>query len=748
MRKKIDVSRRDFLKGSLVVGGTGLALGMVGCAPKVAETATPLAPTAGVADSGTSQATATNQVTGECINPRTAAAHLNPQDYNYRSHTTDLATLFSEWKLGQLTLKHRMVKSAAGSDTYSKGISEEMIAYYSSFAKGGIQMVWCENFGSLFTKYPQTPARLDLTKVPLKSLADAIHAEGGYIGYQNDSMNVPFAELVTIEDIKSIQNDMIAGAKLLHDAGFDAFEINSAGNNLGTYFFSRGRNTRSDEYGPQSLENRARFVTEIIQGMKEACGKDFIVQVLINGIEENDQNLGNSSNLITVEENKEFAKILEAAGADSLHVRLGPTGQHVCQFASDLYFTGHGIEGTTGYGTQFDFSRHWGGKLITNHSGVGMMLNVAKEIKEAVSIPVGTVTYMDPAHAPDFFENALKEGMVDFLIMNRPLTVDTEYVNKLKEDRIDEIAPCTRCMHCHMDTNKEGKRYEHCRVNACIQRAYRDTMPEGYDPLPAPIAKNVMVVGGGPAGMEAARIAAQRGHKVTLYEKSSSVGGLLTFASKVKGPHENLEDLRVYLERQLELKGVTVITGKEVDANFITQQAPDVVILATGGLRDSLDFTETEGTKIMDIYNYTNPNIGERVTIVGGNAQAVDVALYLMALGKQITMVSPDPLANLGKGQSMWVKTFVLPMLYSHGTRVWPNAKIVSVGNGEITILGETGINMVVKCDTVIEAMDMLPNTSTLKGISGIEAYAIGDCNDPWNIAEAITAGNLTARKI
>jgi NADPH-dependent 2,4-dienoyl-CoA reductase/sulfur reductase-like enzyme len=338
--------------------------------------------------------------------------------------------------------------------------------------------------------------------------------------------------------------------------------------------------------------------------------------------------------------------------------------------------------------------------------------------------------------------------MVDFLIMNRPLTVDTEYVNKLKEGRIDEIAPCTRCMHCHFDMDKEGKTYEHCRVNAGTQRAYRDAMPEGNEPLPATTVKNVMVVGGGPAGMEAARIAAQRGHKVTLYEKTSTVGGLLTFASKVKGPHENLDDLRAYLERQLELKGVTVVTGREVDASFITQQAPDVVILATGGLRDSLGLVETEGTKIVDVYSYSSPKIGEKVTIVGGNAQAIDVALYLMAQGKQISIVSPDPLATLDKGQSNWVKTFVLPMLFSHGTRVWPNAKIVSVGNGEITILGETGIETVIKCDTVLECMDMLPNTSILDGITGIETYAIGDCNEPWNIAEAITAGNLTARKI
>jgi 2,4-dienoyl-CoA reductase-like NADH-dependent reductase (Old Yellow Enzyme family)/thioredoxin reductase len=757
VENKPGVSRREFLKGA-AAGSLGIAtIGLVGCQPKTIST--PMATTSET--SPTQPATTTiNKDTGECITPRTAVANLNPQEYDYTSNTTNFATLFSPWKLGPLTLSNRMVKSAAGSDTLANGFGEEMITYYSNFAKGGIEMVWVEDFANLLSKYRYNPDTKALSTYPVEKLVEAIHAEKAYIGYQFDTMglvigNVPegsFEQAVAIdltkEDIKSFQEDIIAGAKFLHDAGFDAFEINAAGNNIGQAFFSRLRNARDDEYGPQSFENRTRFVVEIIQGIKKACGKDFIVQVLINGIEENDTDLGNSSMLTTLEENKEIAKMLEAAGADSLHVRLGPPGMHVAEFASDLYFAGRGIDGTTGCGTQFDFSRHWEGKLIANHSGCGMMLDVAKEIKKAVSIPVGTVTYMDPAHAPDFFDNALKDGKVDFLIMNRPLTVDTEYVKKLKEGRVDEIAPCTRCMHCHHDADKEGKDYQHCRVNACTHRAYHDTMPEGYDPLPASGEKKVMVIGGGPAGMEAARIAAQRGYKVTLYEKKSKVGGLLTFANMVKGPHENLESLRAYLEHQLKLKGVTVITDKEVDASFITKEAPDVVILAIGGLRDSLGLKDTAGTKIFPIENVMSSDIGENVTIVGGNAQAIDCALYLMAQGKHITIVSPDPIAKLDKGQSFWVKTFVLPMLYSHGTRVWPNAKIASVGDGEITIKGETGVDMVVKCDTVIQAMDMLPNTSILNAISGIEAHAIGDCNEPWNIAEAITAGNLIARKI
>ena len=685
---------------------------------------------------------------------------LNPQSDDYRGNTTDFVTLFSSVKIGSLELSNRMVKSAAGSDT--QGNEDEIVAYYRSFAQGGIDLVWMEDCADKYEHFPNARAQ-SMDKVPFERIADAIHEEGAYVGYQISCMGIAFSGTqkdssgqfasavagdLTREEIGLVVADTVSAAKTLKDKGFDAVEINAAGNNLGQSFFSRMRNHRDDEYGPQSFENRARLVCEMIQGIKEACGSDFAVQVLINGIEENDQALGDSSLMTTVEENLEIAKMLEAAGADSLHVRLGPLGMHVCQFASDLYFTGYGIDGTTAYGTQFDFSRHWQGKLISEYSGCGMMLDVAREFKDAVSIPVGTVTYMDPAHAPDLFEAALAEGKVDFLLMNRPLTVDPQYANKLKEGRIDEIAPCTRCLHCHFDYDEEGNTYEHCRVNACTQRAFRDDMPEGFDLPPVGTVKNVMVVGGGPAGMEAARIAALRGHNVTLYEKSGAVGGLLDFASTVKGPHENLSDLRSYLARQLEVAGVDVVTGTEVDASFIADQKPDAAIIAVGGVRDTLELSETTGTKVIPLPDFLTAEIGSEVTIVGSNAQAVDAALYLMAQGKHVTMVTPDSMDQFDKGQSNWVKTFVKPMLLARGMRIWPHAEIVSVGDGEVTIAGETGAEITLSCDAVIEAMDMLPNPSLGEETSGIEVHVVGDAAKPWNIAEAIAAGNLAARAL
>lgn len=734
----INISRRDFLKGS-AAGAMALALSGI----------------AGV------QASADGSAIEE-IDAYKAMAGMNPQDYDFRSTDTDLSNVFSGWKFGGLNLSHRMVKSAAGSDT-QRGSVEEACEYYTNFVKGGIEMVWVEDhieFKTTFLNSRSKPAE----ETHIKDVIKSVHDAGGYIGYQLSCMSAKFsgfdpataaqfqtanAEDMTIEELHALQQDFITGAKKMQDLGFDAVEINAAGNNIGQAFFSRQRNHRDDEYGPQSFENRARFVGEIITGIKELCGKDFPVQVLFNAIEENDIDIGQSDLTTTVEENCLICKALEDFGCDALHARLGVFRMHVCQFASDLYFTGRGITGTTANGTRFDFSRHFEGKLVADHDAYGLMLNVAAEIKKHVSIPVGAVTCNSPAYAPKFFDDAIKDGKVDFFLMNRPLTVDYEYVNKLREGRLDEIAPCCRCMHCHFDYTEDGVYYEHCRVNAATQHAWHEEMPEGATPKPGDGMKKIMVIGGGPAGMEAARIAAQRGYDVTLYEKNSSLGGLLTYADFIKGKHENLEDLRKYLVRQQELKGVKVVTGTEVTREMIETEAPDAVILAVGGKRPVCELQGAGKTTVIDMDSFAANmnNIGQNVTIIGGNAQAVDMAQYLISEGKHVTMVSPEGKEHLDKGQSSWVKQFTIPMLYANGMRLWPNASVKEVQDGAVVISGETGCDMIVDCDTVIDARDMLPNDELIEGL-GITAIAVGDCKSPFNIAEAIYSGNIAARNI
>ena len=736
-----EISRRNFLKGAAASALSVAAMSKLG---------------------GFSTAAAAEEAKAEPVyapNDMIPAAYLNPQRSDYRTSDKELTTLFSPLKIGSIELSHRMVKSAAGSACYLAGLTDELLQYYVNFAKGGVEMIYVEGITAL-----EPP--MDGSEMPAETLAfgkklvEECGKYGASLGYQWAQFGMGENEM-TVDDIHAIQDRGVAIAKSMQEMGFKAIEMNAAGFNMGEHFLSRFYNTRTDEYGIDSLENRARFVTEWIEKVKAACGEDFNVQILIDCIEEND-NITNNPTLMTldnavtiphtqvttVEEGVAFARLFEAAGADSMHLRLGPLGHHVAQFGADLYFILNGIEGATGFGTQYDFKRHWQGLLIGDTSGAGMALDVAAKYKQALSIPCGVVTYMDPAHAPDFFEQALEDGKVDFFMMTRPLTVDTEYVNKLREGRLDEIAPCTRCLHCHIGSNEANAMAGYCRVNALTQRVMREGGPATYELPAAETKKKVMVIGGGPAGMEAARIAAYRGHDVTLYEKKGMLGGLLDFANAVKGSHENLLDLKKYLIRQLEIAGVTVVTGTEVDKALIEAEAPDAVILAAGGLRDTLEVKGDGSVPVVDMDSFLFTDMGENVLVYGSNAQAFDASLWLTVHKKHVTMVTPNPAAEMDMQQSQHAKRMMTTALYSLGFHSWPLASIKEVKDGKAIITTETGVDTEIACDAILNAADMLPNTSLLEGLDVKETYAIGDCANPFNIALAIRAGNDAGRAV
>lgn len=760
-KKAVDgagLSRRSFLTGSIALAGMA-GLSAAGCAAGGGDN--PMQDVATPAEKGMTAST-------DDIAVRTHAAKLNPQGSLPEVSNTPCPSLFTEWKMGSLTIPNRITKSAAGYPGITAlGVSSDLlVGYYAMQAEQGVGLLYTDDYVELYDHFkaiPDVGKAVEWEASDLARVVDAVHEKGGLIGYQLATMGLVFSGFdpdsaaifqssdcmdMTGQEIQDLIADTAKAAQILQDIGFDCVEINAAGENVGQTFMSRNRNMRDDDYGPQTIDSRCRFVTDIIKGIKKACGDDFPVQVLINGIEENDKSIGDNALFTTVEENKEICKTLEAAGADSLHVRIGPCGQHVAEFAGDLYFTGFGIEGTTGYGAQFDFQRHWQGSLKANASGLGIMSNVAAELRKAVSIPVGTVTYMDPARDPAFFESLIADGKIDFMHINRPLNVDPEYLVKLKEGRLDEIRPCTRCLHCHWDEDRDGNITFGCRTYAPHPyRIVSGRIPGGFNPEPAVSPKNVMVVGGGPAGMEAARVAAERGHKVSLYEKESVLGGMLDFAHIVKGPHENIDVFKNYLSHQLERTGVEVVTGKEVDVDFIKQQAPDAVIVAVGGMREALDLQASSSTKILSIDDFGSASGDKDVVIVGSNCQAIDLAMYLCAQGTYVHLVSPKPAQAFGDGHSFWVKTYTQPTMKALGVRFWPESEITHVGEGVVTVKNAAGIEVEVNCTAIIGPTDMEPN-SKLADELDMEVYVVGDCKDPCNIANAVCDGNIAARSV
>lgn len=235
------------------------------------------------------------------------------------------------------------------------------------------------------------------------------------------------------------------------------------------------------------------------------------------------EQLGDSSLCTTPEEAAELAKLFQAAGADSLQIRSTIFGNHAAGFLSDIMHVGS--HGNTSLGGQMDFDAHMSGVVNGSHEGVAALLDVAALVKAAVSIPVGVMGDMDPRLAPDLCNSAIDDGKVDFLVLNHPLLADPELPNKLAEGRLADVRPCNKCVSCFQSVVGSWESIGYCRVNPAYIRAYTEAMPEGPEPAPASVVKKVMVVGAGPAGLEAATVAAQRGHSVTLCEEDEFWAG-------------------------------------------------------------------------------------------------------------------------------------------------------------------------------------------------------------------------------
>jgi 2,4-dienoyl-CoA reductase (NADPH2) len=357
---------------------------------------------------------------------------------------------------------------------------------------------------------------------------------------------------------------------------------------------------------------------------------------------------------------------------------------------------------------------------------------------------------------PDLGEKVLREGKADFIGMTRRLLADPELPNKVASGRLDDIAPCTACDNCL------GSR--RCRINAFLGTEH-NTIEK------AEKRKKVLVIGGGPAGMEAARVAALRGHDVTLYEKSSTLGGLLPMAAMVKGVHpEDLPAMVRYLKGQINKLGVETKLDREVDISTIEEIKPDVVILATGGTPTIPEIAGINRPNVIsgaDLHRrlkrylrFFRPNtlrrltrfsmpIGKKVVIIGGAIQGCELGEFLTKRGREVTIVEAGD--ALGEGMVDVLMSHLFIWFGKKGVTMISGVKeYLEVTDKGLTIITKDGSRKTIKADTIIPALPLTPNTGLFKNLEGRvpEVYAIGDCKEPLLIADAVADGWRIAHAI
>ena len=653
--------------------------------------------------------------------------------------------LFEPGQIGSLKIKNRIVMApmfAVGmtSPCPNFGFSQRGIDYYTARAKGGVGLITtgliCPNEKlEKSCGYPMVNAWSDI--LWLSELAEAVHDYGAKIFVQFSAglgcqgppnPDLPHGGLVapspipaffdpnvicrelTTEEIEELVYDFGHGASLIANAGIDGIEIHAHQGYLLTEFLTPRTNKRTDEYGGD-LDGRLRIIIELVHVVKKAAGADYPVTVrygLTDHLE------GEIEGARGVDEGLEIARKLEAVGVDGLHIDAG------------VYETNNWAQPPT---TQPD----------------GCLVYVAEMAKKAVRVPIIAVGKLGN---PELAESVLKAGKADFIALGRPLLADPNWPNKVKEGRIDDIRPCLGDNEGCLARVFAGKHIS-CTVNPQTGNERNFTL------TPADEKKSVVIVGGGPGGMEAARVAALRGHKVTLVEKGYELGGNLIAAAVPEFKYEYRRLIDYYVTQLMKL-GVSTKLGIEATAELVLSMSPDVVFIATGsrplvpnipGVDKDIVITAVE--LLLD-----KPQIGQSVIIVGGNLVGAEVALYLGGQGKRVTIV--ECLDNIMRDMD-WINALDIQRRFDGlesdrlDVKILTNTEAVEVVDDGLVVSEKSGKRRTLKADTIVLAVGMVSNEDRLsEALRGEvkEVYHIGDCVSPGKVIDAVWKGFRTARLV
>lgn len=656
--------------------------------------------------------------------------------------------LFQPLQVGKLKLKNRIAMAPMGLVAYSDpngGFNENAREYYIERAKGGTGLIITGICAVDYTEIPEqglpcptyNPLCFNMSTAPMN---ERIHSYGAKIflqltgGLGRSAMpglyKKPIApskaqnrfdprvthEPMSTQEIKNLIASFVKSAAVAKQSGFDGVEIHAVHEGyLLDQFAIAFFNKRDDEFGGD-LKSRLKIATDIVKGIKSQCGDDFPVSLrfsvksMMKSLRqgalpgEEFEEVGKDT-----EEGLESAKILVAAGYDMLNVDAG---------TYDSWYWNHP-------------PMYFGGK--------GMYREFGRQVKNVVDVPVVLSGRMDD---PEVINDAFDTNACDIVSFGRPLLADPYLPMKIKTDNWEDIRPCLSCHDGCMGRIAHGLPLS-CAVNPeCGRESF-------YKIPPAMIKKNVLIIGGGLAGMEVARVCAIRGHKVSLLERSNSLGGNLLAGGVPDFKSDDLKLCNWYIN-QLKKLDVDIKLNTSADETTINNSQADVIIMATGSTPSIPKFdTKQEISSASDVL--LNPSLaGENVVIIGGGLVGCETGLWLSNMGKKVTIIEMLPVICGGPHNMPFMNWDMMKDLlpYNH-IDVMTSTKIEKIDKNGVEVSNKAGEKFI-RADTVIAATGYKSYNPLLNILdrSNKETYNVGDSNEVKNIMKAIWDAYEVAKNI
>ncbi|HPZ11476.1 MAG TPA: FAD-dependent oxidoreductase [Bacillota bacterium] len=633
---------------------------------------------------------------------------------------TGFRHLLSPARIGNITVRNRMVMPPMGTNYASDDgfVTERLVRYYEARAEGGTGLIIVEVAavapeGKAITH--QIGIWADKFIPGLRYLAESIRKHGAraaiqlhHAGRQTTFQTTGYQPVapseipcpicrdmprsLTIEEIKGIVEAFGHAARRAREAGFDAVEIHGTHGYLINQFLSPYSNKRTDEYGG-SPAGRRRFPIEVYDAVRAAVGGDFPVIFRMNA----DEGVEGG---ITPEEGREFAGLLEKAGVDALHVSGGV------------------------YGSPLPI-------IATMYEPEPPLAHYAAGIRARVTIPVIAVGKI---HDPEIGEQLIAGGKADFVSLGRGLITDSHFARKVELGQVKNIRKCIECNQLCVDPLLVYGQPVGCIYNARAGKEHE------FPFVRARRSKKVVVVGGGPAGLEAARVARERGHQVVLFERSSELGGQGRLA--LKPPHkERFGEILRYLIYRVETLDVDIRLNSAATEDKVMREKPDAVILATGAVPLIPALPGIDPRHAITAWDVLEEKVrpGRHVAIIGGGLVGCETAAYLAEGDRRVIILEMQD--ELAPDQSPSLRGELLRRLHENpAVEIRTSTEVVSIGEHSITLRSNNQESAIEDLDTIVIAAGAQPY-NPLEGILKPlmnEVYAVGDCDRPRKAAEAI----------